>query len=201
MEVFEALERLGFSRYDDIDIATLKQRYRRLSKLNHPDLGGDPNRFREISEAKEKIERYIKDIQIIKRLNMTSKERTAIISLKDLIDMYKGKSIKLKDGYILTASNLKANRVYVVIQYSITIDGIQFIKEQTLPYRIDDKYQLFCEISDIDIEVERDLRIMIHNKDIKCSIGKSTKVFNINIDNLVYISIQIQKIHKESEVQ
>ena len=122
---------------------------------------------------------------------MTSKERTAIISLKDLIDMYKGKSIKLKDEYILTASNLKANRVYVVIQYSITIDGIQFIKEQTLPYRIDDKYQLFCEISDIDIEVERDLRIMIHNKDIKCSIGKSTKVFNINIDNLVYISIQI----------
>lgn len=197
MEIFEALEYLGFSRYEEISIQALKKRYRKLSKKSHPDLGGNPEEFRIITESKDKLEKYLKELEILKRLYTVNKERTAIISLSDLIGMYNGKTITLSDGYVLTASNLKLNRIYIVIQYSIAIDGIQFIKEQTVPYKIDDRYQLFCEISDSNIGINRDLRVMIHNKDIQCTIGSSTKIINININNLVHIALQIERIQKD----
>lgn len=53
---------LGVS--EDVSAAELAKTYRRLCKLHHPDLGGDPERFRYITQAyavvshPERRERY-----------------------------------------------------------------------------------------------------------------------------------------------
>lgn len=197
MEVFEALETLGFNKYESIDDTILKKRYRQLSKKNHPDLGGNPENFKKISEAKEVLVRYLKDVRLIESITAERKEHKAIISLQDLMDLYHGKVITLSDGYELRSSNLKSNKVYISIVYSVFIDGIQFIKEQTVPYRLDDKYKVFCQLPDSDFMTERDLRIMIHNRDIQSSMKSNKKIFNLNFDHLVEIQIQIERIPVE----
>lgn len=39
---------------DDSDIIDIKSKYRKLSKIHHPDLGGDPNKFLKVQAAFEK---------------------------------------------------------------------------------------------------------------------------------------------------
>lgn len=45
-------EQLGFSADDRVVIAEVEERFRELAKLHHPDFGGDPAKFREITEAR-----------------------------------------------------------------------------------------------------------------------------------------------------
>lgn len=50
---------LGFGPQDLITTQTLKARFRQLAKKHHPDLGGNPERMKEISAANDVLEKWI----------------------------------------------------------------------------------------------------------------------------------------------
>lgn len=199
MEVFEALKYLGFDKIEGVDTQTIKKRYRELSKENHPDLGGDSEKFRLITESKDVLERYIRNVEKIKRMCKANKSHTAIVTLEELLGMYHGKTKQLGNDYELTASNLKSNNIFIAIKCSITLDDVQVTKEIATPYRIDDNYKLFCRIPDSDINAERSLRIILNDKDIRSVMGKASKIFSINFENLVHITLQIERVQQETK--
>jgi hypothetical protein len=45
-------ERLGFRSDEAVAVTTVEERFRELAHMHHPDKGGDPSRFREITEAR-----------------------------------------------------------------------------------------------------------------------------------------------------
>lgn len=55
------------------DMTVVKKAYRKLAKANHPDLGGDAEKFKEISEAYDAIEKG-KWVPVIPKRNVLRHE-------------------------------------------------------------------------------------------------------------------------------
>jgi len=55
---YEAFLRLGF--YAEATVAAVEKRFRKLSKLHHPDRGGNGEVFNELAQARQRCMAYLK---------------------------------------------------------------------------------------------------------------------------------------------
>lgn len=193
MELHEALEIFGFKDGEDIDSTELKKRYRKLALKHHPDHGGDTDKFKDINEANSMLLNRLKIFEQIKRFKESQKVHAAIISLKDYISLYNGNTFRLSDGYILKKGNVKSNRIFIEIPYSIDISGY-IIKSSTIVlYRIDDKYEVYVDIPDVDITQERDVKIQMLDKQMQFKMTGYTMAINLNFYDLVRVRLVLTR--------
>lgn len=193
MELHEALEIFGFKDGEDIDSTELKKRYRKLALKNHPDHGGDTDKFKDINEANSMLLNRLKIFEQIKRFKESQKVHAAIISLKDYISLYNGNTFKLSDGYILKKGNVKSNRIFIEIPYSIDISGYVIKSSTIVLYRIDDKYEIYVDIPDVDITQERDVKIQMLNKQMQFKMIGYTMAINLNFYDLVRVRLVLTR--------
>lgn len=193
MELHEALEIFGFKDGEDIDSTELKKRYRKLALKNHPDHGGDTDKFKDINEANSMLLNRLKIFEQIKRFKESQKVHAAIISLKDYISLYNGNTFKLSDGYILKKGNVKSNRIFIEIPYSIDISGYVIKSSTIVLYRIDDKYEIYVDIPDVDITQERDVKIQILDKQMQFKMIGYTMAINLNFYDLVRVRLVLTR--------
>lgn len=189
MELHEALEIFGFKDGEDINSTELKKRYRKLALKNHPDHGGDTDKFKDINEANSMLLNRLKIFEQIKRFKESQKVHAAIISLKDYISLYNGNTFKLSDGYILRKGNVKSNRIFIEIPYSIDISGYVIKSSTIVLYRIDDKYEIYVDIPDVDITQERDVKIQMLDKQMQFKMIGYTMAINLNFYDLVRVRL------------
>lgn len=193
MELHEALEIFGFKDGEDIDSTELKKRYRKLALKNHPDHGGDADKFKDINEANLMLLNRLKIFEQIKRFKESQKVHAAIISLKDYISLYNGNTFKLSDGYILKKGNVKSNRIFIEIPYSIDISGYVIKSSTIVLYRIDDKYEIYVDIPDVDITQERDVKIQVLDKQMQFKMIGYTMAINLNFYDLVRVRLVLTR--------
>lgn len=193
MELHEALEIFGFKDGEDIDSTELKKRYRKLALKNHPDHGGDTDKFQDINEANLMLLNRLKIFEQIKRFKESQKVHAAIISLKDYISLYNGNTFKLSDGYILKKGNVKSNRIFIEIPYSIDISGYVIKSSTIVLYRIDDKYEIYVDIPDVDITQERDVKIQMLDKQMQFKMIGYTMAINLNFYDLVRVRLVLTR--------
>lgn len=189
MELHEALEIFGFKDGEDINSIELKKRYRKLALKNHPDHGGDTDKFKDINEANSMLLNRLKIFEQIKRFKESQKVHAAIISLKDYISLYNGNTFKLSDGYILKKGNVKSNRIFIEIPYSIDISGYVIKSSTIVLYRIDDKYEIYVDIPDVDITQGRDVKIQMLDKQMQFKMIGYTMAINLNFYDLVRVRL------------
>lgn len=193
MELHEALEIFGFKDGEDINSTELKKRYRKLALKNHPDHGGDTDKFKDINEANSMLLNRLKIFEQIKRFKESQKVHAAIISLKDYISLYNGNTFKLSDGYILRKGNVKSNRIFIEIPYSIDISGYVIKSSTIVLYRIDDKYEIYVDIPDVDITQERDVKIQMLDKQMQFKMIGYTMAINLNFYDLVRVRLVLTR--------
>lgn len=193
MELHEALEIFGFKDGEDIDSTELKKRYRKLAFKYHPDHGGDTDKFKDINEANSMLLNRLKIFEQIKRFKESQKVHAAIISLKDYISLYNGNTFKLSDGYILKKGNVKSNRIFIEIPYSIDISGYVIKSSTIVLYRIDDKYEIYVDIPDVDITQERDVKIQMLDKQMQFKMIGYTMAINLNFYDLVRVRLVLTR--------
>lgn len=193
MELHEALKIFGFKDGEDIDSTELKKRYRKLALKNHPDHGGDTDKFKDINEANSMILNRLKIFEQIKRFKESQKVHAAIISLKDYISLYNGNTFKLSDGYILKKGNVKSNRIFIEIPYSIDISGYVIKSSTIVLYRIDDKYEVYVDIPDVDVTQERDVKIQMLDKQMQFKMIGYTMTINLNFYDLVRVRLVLTR--------
>lgn len=193
MELHEALEIFGFKDGEDIDSTELKKRYRKLALKHHPDHGGDTDKFKDINEANSVLLNRLKIFEQIKRFKESQKVHAAIIGFKDYISLYSGNTFRLSDGYILKKGNVKSNRIFIEIPYSIDISGY-IVKSSTIVlYRIDDKYEIYVDIPDVDVTQERDVKIQILDKRMQFKMIGYTVTVNLNFYDLVRVRLVLTR--------
>lgn len=193
MELHEALEIFGFKDGEDIDSTELKKRYRKMALKHHPDHGGDTDKFKDINEANSMLLNRLKIFEQIKRFKESQKVHAAIIGFKDYISLYSGNTFRLSDGYILKKGNVKSNRIFIEIPYSIDISGY-IIKSSTIVlYRIDDKYEVYVDIPDVDITQERDVKIQMLDKQMQFKMTGYTMAINLNFYDLVRVRLVLTR--------
>lgn len=193
MELHEALEIFGFKDGEDIDSTELKKRYRKLALKHHPDHGGDTDKFKDINEANSMLLNRLKIFEQIKRFKESQKVHAAIIGLKDYISLYSGNTFKLSDGYILKKGNVKSNRIFIEIPYSIDISGYVIKSSTIVLYRIDDKYEVYVDIPDVDITQERDVKIQMLDKQMQFKMIGYTMAINLNFYDLVRVRLVLTR--------
>lgn len=193
MELHEALEIFGFKDGEDIDSTELKKRYRKLAFKYHPDHGGDTDKFKDINEANSMLLNRLKIFEQIKRFKESQKVHAAIISLKDYISLYNGNTFKLSDGYILKKGNVKSNRIFIEIPYSIDISGYVIKSSTIVLYRIDDKYEVYVDIPDVDVTQERDVKIQMLDKQMQFKMIGYTMAINLNFYDLVRVRLVLTR--------
>lgn len=193
MELHEALEIFGFKDGEDIDSTELKKRYRKLALKNHPDHGGDTDKFKDINEANSMLLNRLKIFEQIKRFKESQKVHAAIISLKDYISLYNGNTFKLSDGYILKKGNVKSNRIFIEIPYSIDISGYVIKSSTIVLYRIDDKYEFYVDVPDVDVTQERDVKIQMLDKQMQFKMIGYTMAINLNFYDLVRVRLVLTR--------
>lgn len=193
MELHEALEIFGFKDGEDIDSTELKKRYRKLALKNHPDHGGDTDKFKDINEANSMLLNRLKIFEQIKRFKESQKVHAAIISLKDYISLYNGNTFKLSDGYILKKGNVKSNRIFIEIPYCIDISGYVIKSSTIVLYRIDDKYEVYVDIPDVDVTQERDVKIQMLDKQRQFKMTGYTVAINLNFYDLVRVRLVLTR--------
>lgn len=193
MELHEALEIFGFKDGEDIDSTELKKRYRKLAFKHHPDHGGDTDKFKDINEANSMLLNRLKIFEQIKRFKESQKVHAAIISLKDYISLYSGNTFKLSDGYILKKGNVKSNRIFIEIPYSIDISGYVIKSSTIVLYRIDDKYEVYVDIPDVDVTQERDVKIQMLDKQMQFKMIGYTMAINLNFYDLVRVRLVLTR--------
>lgn len=193
MELHEALEIFGFKDGEDIDSTELKKRYRKLALKNHPDHGGDTDKFKDINEANSMLLNRLKIFEQIKRFKESQKVHAAIIGFKDYISLYSGNTFKLSDGYILKKGNVKSNRIFIEIPYSIDISGYVIKSSTIVLYRIDDKYEIYVDVPDVDITQERDVKIQMLDKQMQFKMIGYTMAVNLNFYDLVRVRLVLTR--------
>lgn len=199
MELTEAYAIFGFTPHKEFSKEDVKRVYRKLALKHHPDHGGKQETFQKISEANERILEHVKVQDAIKSLSAYSKERTAIISLRELIGLYDGNKILLADGYELSSGNLKSNRVYLEVEYSVLMNGIKFTKNQLVAYRVSDKYQVDCLIADGKPKEPREIVIEILDKRVELKLESQKTLVRVALPKAIYIDIQVERVEPHTD--
>lgn len=199
MELYEALSILGFKDGEDIDSVELKKRYRKLALKYHPDHGGDTEKFKEINEANSMLLQRLKLFERIKKIKESQKTHSAVIRLEDYISLYYGATFTLSDGYVLKKSNIKSNQVFIEIPYRIDIAGYVVKSSEILLYRLDDRYEVYADIPDVDVTQERDIKIQILDKNLQFKMTGCTIAVNLNFDDLVHVKLIVNRTPYNSD--
>lgn len=199
MELYEALNILGFKDGEDIDSTELKKRYRKLALKYHPDHGGDTEKFKEINEANSILLRRLKIFERIKKIRESQKTHSAVIRLKDYISLYYGATFTLSDGYVIKKSNIRSNQIFIEIPYSVDIAGYVLKSSEIFSYRLDDKYEVYVDIPDVDVTQVRDVKIQILDKKLQFKMTGYTIAVNLNFDDLVHVKLIINRTPYSSD--
>ena len=199
MTTIEAIKLMGFSPYADFNLTDLKKRYRKLAMVNHPDHGGSSEAFQLINEANAIVQQYLREVAVFKMIEKASIERTAIISLDDMLRLYDGHKIKIADDYELTFGRLKANKIYIEVPVKISINGIQQEFDRYVLYRLDNKYDVFCEIVDSSLIDTRNIEVRVSNKKTVTEMTGNSLAIMYNISPAMRVTVHVYRVLPQEE--
>lgn len=200
MNIKEAAVILGIDFTTKITETDLKKKYRMLAKRNHPDLGGSEDKIKSINEAytclKNNLNSISKaDIDINKRQRVH--KDVAVISLGDLIKVYKGESINLandKNNIIIDKNNINTFEVKINIELDIVYNGKRYkFKELQERDGTKDNYTIYCSIDNFADVVDNNIYIFINNKQLTYSMSSDIKKIRVNFDYIATIDLYVER--------
>ena len=79
------------------------------------------------------------------------------------------------------------------IPYSIDISGYVIKSSTIVLYRIDDKYEVYVDIPDVDVTQERDVKIQMLDKQMQFKMIGYTMAINLNFYDLVRVRLVLTR--------
>lgn len=184
MSLERALIIFGYSKSLDIKRSELKKKFRLLIKKNHPDSTKNPEYG--IQEIKDALEALIKYCDFVE--NYRSKEfRPRFIDIECLVNLYRHKQA-IYNGEKFERADLKRGNIFLDINYTLNIDGLNDNKAEYIFYNVQDKYNINIDIPVTKNSIhhikfvlyDKEKKIKLENKDVSFKI-----VFDYNIEFII----------------
>lgn len=206
MDVTEALSVLGIDSIDKCNLKYIRKSYKNKIKTCHPDLGNDieyqnlrvgPH---ELGAAllilKEKLEKLNSSSNIEQFYNEYKYQKGQIvISLNDILNVYKNNIVYDSLGIELTKQRLKSENIIFTLDVQFKIKGLSEIKTYRIKKVLNDTYtivyDIFCDIGDT-VEIS----MLDITKNIVINSNRCT--LNFNFDFLINVQLVVDR--KEREV-
>lgn len=190
MDISKALSMYEIKDITEETKDTLNKKYKKLSKVYHPDAyRDDGTAFKEVKGAYDILVDLLKQVNILRVLSQAAPEEKLIyITLGELIQIYTEGKCKN-----ITKSDLHKNRVYIIISVDTLYKGEINSFTTIGMWNVEDRYQIDIDLEDINIleESEVDIKILKYTKHIELKY-QSTK-FVATLDSDIKIAINIIK--------
>lgn len=205
MEVKKALDVFGFKSIDDLTEENLKKAYRKLMKKYHPDLYTKNNlgleqaefKSKQINEANETLGKLLVQIESFKRWEQATRKEEifTIIPFESLFSIYSGESIELHDSngtFLLTKGNLRAHRIILCINCSITYNNVTHNYSELKPAILKDEYEIECAVPVID-DSPLDIAVNAYGKNLNITLKNKTTRLRLKFEHSIDLILNIQK--------
>lgn len=142
---------------------TLKKKYRKLMLKYHPDVCGDDNKAKDISNAYEILLETVDKIETYKALNKVHEVRVIILPLSSLIKIYNNERVEI-DGKEITHGEIKKNNTLVIVDVNLIHNGVQHNFTNIQPWDINDNYIVNCDINVNTLDNVEEIIINVRDK-------------------------------------
>ena len=196
MDLLDALKLFEIDSIINVNEADLKKKYRKLIKLNHPDLGGSENKSMEIISAYDILKKSIETLKNIDILSKSSTE-TVIISFENLIDILKGKSISYtaNSKNIINISKENINRYNIIVEIRIKIEFNGVCREYTKfeVRTISDSFTIHCKYAALNLTDTIETKIIAYGKNVDLKLSNPNVNMNLTFDNRVKLKVMMER--------
>ena len=192
MNYFEALRVFSINNGNDINEARVKKIYRGLVKRYHPDVCGNDIKYKQIQDAYEQLKLVIAEAEM-EQAAKEEEHRSFAISLDDLLSLFNGKEITV-DGQILHKSDVNVYKIYIKIEVSVIVNGVESIYKFIKPRNIKDNYDMDITLYDVDTDKPLDINIKILNKSIRRIMEYPKMNFRFNMDYIAQLNVAIHRV-------
>ena len=196
MKIEEAAMILGIQDISNINKDKLKDTYRKLMRIHHPDNRGDGDKAKIISEAYRVVRSFDGMLNIV-RNNSYDSSITYILILSELVDLFNGREIiKNTGGRVvnLTRDNLIKYNIIVVIDVDIIVNGVKH--NYNIMRKVDkfSDYNIECEIPVDNMDDNLSIVVCVLDKKITTEMKLPTKRVKVGFGDAVDIDIKIKKV-------
>ena len=195
MDISCALAIFGIADISKASDEDIRKKYRKLMKVNHPDVGGSEEKAKEIIEANNIILNALKELKK-RQIETKSTDVTIFVGLNSLVNIFNGESITVgnSDNSIkVDRSNINAFKVMINIDISIIFNGIEYKFSKFELRNHSDNYSIVCKYAAYTFDEVVNARIMAYGKNITINIKDSNLNMNLTFDNGIRLKVMLER--------
>jgi len=197
MNYYEALRLFNIDNSNEIEATVIKKKYRTLVKKWHPDVCGDDTKYKEVQDAYKIINDYLKAADKNKLNSVEERQKTVILEVKDILDIFKGKEIRINNNININKDSIARYNVFVRISTDIIIDGVTFNFSTIKPRNIKDEYVFDIMLPDTDLDRTVAIKVKLMDRHIEKEMSSVRMDFRFNLDYISQITIAVQRVKTE----
>lgn len=195
MQLKEAMDLLGFTSVKELTKEKIKSRWRLVMKKAHPDVGGDPELAVKCNEAYRVLLEALPRILLEPPKETETKVR--IVTIKDLIGIYKERAERAKIGNIgeILSGRKTEEKLLVNIPIKVKLGDNEVLEENyVVPQTKNDVYGISINVKDTgDIFEEKEIELTVAGRTIRDKMN-SKKQFKFNFEFNITVLIQVERI-------
>ena len=199
LSIEESCSLLGIADIDElinIDESLLKKRYRKGMVKYHPDSpNGDTEKAVELTEAYKIVTNAIKRVKTI-AVQSKKEQVTAVIDLKKLIKAFDGSTLKIRKAdktVELAKKDLINNNVYILVDASVIVSGVEFNFSEMNNYSLYNKYKCDCSIVQESLDEPLEITVKCCNKSISVTMRSRSMEIPILIDHDIRVTVYVER--------
>lgn len=204
MELNKAIDLFSIEDIMAEDEQSLRKRYRKLMIKYHPDNYGSDEKAKDIQIAYDILKDTLKQLKQYELMNKKDELHTTtiVIPLSKLINIYEGKTIQVGKGESALSIDNGAMRkcnTLLILEATITHNGLTKEFNSVTKWKIEDTYDIYCDIYVTDLSKQEEVTIKIENveRNIKIS-SQSVKLKVVLPFNIIVNVIITKKINVET---
>lgn len=173
---------------------TIKKKYKRLAAKYHPDnCGGNGDLFKDVVEAYESVLELLSKLNQIKLIDKKIEIVSILLPIYKLVEIYSGKDVFVGNNRKVNNKNLRKFNVLIMTDIELTHNGITEVFSNIEPMRVDDTYEVNCNIYVSDLDTIEDVKININNKERNIKIKSQSLKFRCSLEYNTFVNCVITK--------
>lgn len=173
---------------------TIKKKYKRLAAKYHPDnCGGNGDLFKDVVEAYESVLELLSKLNQIKLIDKKIEIVSILLPIYKLVEIYSGKDVFVGNNRKVNNKNLRKFNVLIMTDIELTHNGITEVFSNIEPMRVDDTYEVNCNIYVSDLDNIEDVKININNKERNIKIKSQSLKFRCSLEYNTFVNCVITK--------
>lgn len=198
MRIDEALKLFDIQSISGVDRELVKKQYRKLMKLNHPDLHSDGSDYniksQLINEAKQTLDEAL---AVLEQSKLNTKDNSVfIVKFGDLLKVYSGATLTFKSDtkeVNISKENIKSTNMFIDIGILAIIDSDELSVSTFTKIDQYDRYTISFKVKCTDIDKDIPINIQAYGKNVNIILKRNKINLILKYDYGVELTVTVER--------